>query len=143
MHSSEKHVRYVMSHIFRAWRTSAGRLLAHLTLPSSCSTPGRWLCRRGACRVHSSSGSVRHQTVAAAPGTRCSSTPRDLCSPCRTGDMQCRSARGTGGPAARGERVHLMGPRSVGRVKHTSCLSPVGWDSNQSDTGSCRCHWSM
>lgn len=147
MHSTEKQVRYVMSHNFRVWTlTSPDRLLAHRMMLSSHSTPGGWLCHRGAFHFRSSSSSVRHQTVSAAPGTRCSSARQVLCSRCRTGDMQRRSARAPGGqgPAATGETVHLKGPQSTGRVKpHASWLSPVGWDSNQWDTGSCRCPWSI
>lgn len=135
MHSTEKQVRYVMSGIVRVWTvTSPDRLLVHLMMLSSHSTPGGWLCHHGAFHFHSSSSSVRHQTVSAALGTRCSSRRQVLCSRCRTGDMQHRSARAPGGqgPAATGETIHLKGAQSAVGVKpHSRCLSPVGWDSNQ------------
>lgn len=135
MQSTEKQVRDVMSDIFRVWTlTSPDRLLVHLMMLSSHSTPGGCLRHRGAFPFHSSSSSVRHQTASAAPGTRCSSRRQVLCSQCRTGDMQHRWARAPGGqgPAATGERVHLKAPKRAGRLKsHTSCLSPAGWDGNQ------------
>lgn len=113
-----------MSRISRVWTLrSRDRLLVHLMMLSSHSTRGGWLCHRAALGFHSSSSSVRHQTVAAAPGTRCSSTRPVLCSRCRTGDTQHRSdpAPGGQGPAAPGQTVHVEGPRGAGRVKpHTS-----------------------